>query len=84
MSLAELYDTLTMINGLNANEAGESLDPAAEVLADLKRKAEGKTVYVIQLEMGYDIENWASYMFDGIEAPFGAYGMTILLMVNVD
>ena len=47
-------------------------------------EAEGKTVYVIQLEMGYDIENWASYMFDGIEAPFGAYGMTILLMVNVD
>ena len=47
-------------------------------------EAEDKTVYVIQLEMGYDIENWASYMFDGIEAPYGAYGMMILLMVNVD
>ncbi len=47
-------------------------------------ESEGKTVYVIQLDRGLEIENWTGYVFDGIEAPFGAYDMTILLMVNVD
>ena len=47
-------------------------------------EADGKTVYVIQLDEGMEIENWTNYVFDGIEAPFGAYHMTILLMVNVD
>jgi hypothetical protein len=45
-----------------------------------------KTVYVIQLDEGMDVANWASYYFDGIKAEsssFGAYNNTLILMVNV-
>ena len=45
-----------------------------------------KIVYIIQLDEGMDIANWASYYFDGIKAAsssFGAYNNTLILMVNV-
>ena len=45
-----------------------------------------KIVYVIQLDEGMDIANWASYYFDGVKAAsssFGAYINTLILMVNV-
>lgn len=48
--------------------------------------AEGKIVYVIQLDEGMDVANWMSYYFDGIKAEnsaFGAHNNTIILMVNV-
>ena len=44
---------------------------------------EGKTVYVIQMDEGMDVSNWGSYYFDGINGSFGAYNMTILVMINV-
>ena len=46
-----------------------------------------KTVYIIQLDEGMEVENWTGFYFDGIKADqyaFGAYNMTIILMVNAD
>jgi len=45
-----------------------------------------QAVYVIQLDEGMDVANWASYYFDGIKAEtsaYGAYNNTIILMVNI-
>lgn len=48
--------------------------------------SDNKAVYIIQLDEGMDVANWASYYFDGLKAEtsaYGAYNNTIILMVNI-
>jgi hypothetical protein len=45
-----------------------------------------KTVYLIQLDEGMEIPNWAGYYLDGIKvqpSAWGSYNMTIIVMLNV-
>ena len=48
---------------------------------------EDQVIYIIQLDDGMDVANWASYYFDTVNADqfvYGAYNNTIILMINVD